>query len=481
MSKNKNKIEINIIGTASEDVTGSCVWVKTPNVQILIECGLYQVCGKNAILKQYTVNNEHFPFHPKDIDYIFVCHTHQDHLGRVPKVYQMGAQCPLIMPAGSKKVAQLLMEDSAHILESDARYLSKKFNRDYSPVYTIDDVDTSLYHLYEYPIGQEVQLDEFVKFKFISSGHILNSAQLELYITNGNLVKKILYTSDLGNVLIKKPYVREIDYPERVNIVIGESTYGAELHEANEKIRMKDLEKIRASVEKIQASGSGRIMIPVFANSRCQEMLTYLYGLFGEDSTFKIPVLVDSPLALSICSAYDDLLEGEDKDLWKQVRQWKNVVWLQDSDDSRAWRTDKRPLIVLCSSGMITQGRSVMWAAELLPNPDNIILFCGFSAKGSLGDQIKHCKNNKGTIYFPTIDKVVHKNCQIVNLTSFSSHMQRQSLRKYYGSLDFEKLILVHGSEQSKLSIVPEIEEELYKNDKSSKVVCATKDYSIKI
>ena len=270
MSKNKNKIELKLVGKSSEDVTGSCLWIKTPDRQILVECGLFQTCGKDAILKQYKINTEHFEFNPKHLDYVFVCHTHQDHLGNVPRLYKYGATCPLIMPEGSRAITKILLDDSVKIMASDARYLSKRFQRDYSPIYEESDVDATMEALNEYPISNDFTvLDEFVKFRFIPSGHILNSAQLELHITCGNLVKKILYTSDLGNIEVTRRYVNTFERGGRVNVVIGESTYGKELRDSDNATREKDLEKLRSIVEHVLETKTGRILIPVFANSRC--------------------------------------------------------------------------------------------------------------------------------------------------------------------------------------------------------------------
>ena len=477
MSKSKNKVELKLVGKSSEDVTGSCLWIKTPDRQILVECGLYQTCGKDSILKQYKINSEHFEFNPKHIDYVFVCHTHQDHLGNVPRLYKYGASCPLIMPEGSRSIAKILLDDSAKIMASDARYLSKRFQRDYTPIYEEPDIDATLNALVEYPIGEFITLDEFVKFRFIPSGHILNSAQLELHITCGNLVKKILYTSDLGNIKVTRRYVNKFEKSGRVNVVVGESTYGKELRESDDTTREKDLERLRGVVDKVIETSNGRILIPVFANSRCQEILSCLYDLFHDDITFRLPILVDSPMAINICEAYEELLSGEEKEFWDKVRNWRKIIWIRDADESLSWRKDTRPAIIVCSSGMITQGRSVLWAQELVPNPNNIIVLCGFSAKGSVGATLKEGK--KKSVYIS--GKLVRNKCQTVNLTSFTSHMQRGSLIDYYGDIDCERVILVHGDSESKLSLAEAVQNRMMENNKTSRVVISNMGYSIKI
>ena len=102
MAKSKNKIHINFIGESASDVTGSCVHIQTPNRQILLECGLYQSCG--STLENYKINNKHFSFKPKDIDYIFIMHCHADHLCLTPRLYAKGCNAQMIMPQGSRQV-----------------------------------------------------------------------------------------------------------------------------------------------------------------------------------------------------------------------------------------------------------------------------------------------------------------------------------------------------------------------------------------
>lgn len=185
--KEKDKIQISFVGANAEDVTGSCILIKTPDRKILLECGLFQSCDT---FESYKVNSRHFKFSPKEIDYVFVCHSHADHLCLAPRLYARGCNAPVIMPFGSYDIAEILLRDSANIMNYDAKELSERFGRNYSPIYKESDVDNCLSHCREFPMGQVFELDEFVKFRFVPSGHILNSAQLELWVTCGSLTKK---------------------------------------------------------------------------------------------------------------------------------------------------------------------------------------------------------------------------------------------------------------------------------------------------
>ena len=475
MAKSKNKIQINFVGEASNDVTGSCIHIQTPNKQILLECGLFQSCG--STLDNYKINNKHFDFKPKEIDYVFVAHNHADHIGLLPKLYKQGCKAKIIAPTGSKQIAEILMRDSANIMFGDATELSAKFKREYYPIYTDSDVDMCLTYYTEYAFNEVIQLDEYIKFRFIPSGHILNSAQIEIWIIEGNVTKKIGYTSDLGNVNIKKYYTNTFEQISKCDILIGETTYARESRIANQRMRNKDLEKLETAIRQTCVEDGARVLIPVFSNDRCQNMLTYLYDIFSRDESFDIPVLVDSPMAIRICNVYSELLDGDDAEKWKQVLSWKNVRFISDSMVSKEWRDRGEPVVVLASSGMMVKGRSTGWAHSMLPKSYDRIIFCGFAAENSLASIIKKGEQKTITI---SGDKVRNK-CQVTDLHSFSSHAQRDSLLEIYGSTQCEKIVLVHGDMDAKISFSKDLQEEISKNNLTSKVVVANKGYKLSI
>lgn len=475
MAKRGSKIKVSFVGENATEVTGSCIWIQTPTKQILLECGLWQSAGDT--LKAYKINSKHFKFDAKAIDYVFVNHCHIDHCGKLPLLYQRGSNAKLIMPDGSREVTEILLMDSAHIAEADAEELSQKYGREYHPLYSDDDVTAAMNHLSEFPMGDTVELDENIKFRFVPSGHIVNSAQLELWITDGNITKKFIYTSDLGNVHINRHFSNKMQRLTKADYVIGESTYGGEVRVANQKTRDKDLEKLYATIKSVCQEHRGKVLIPIFANNRGQEMLTVLYEMFSDDPEFNIPILFDTPLGIRICDVYDNILSGAELDVWKRARDWDKVIYIKDAAESRAWQADSSPAIILSSSGMMTHGRSRTWCKQLLPSSNNAIVFCGFAVENSLAAIIKEGKVKRITLG----GKRVNNRCQIVDLHSFSSHAQRDTLIDYYSSIDCEKIFLVHGDMDGKLSLSRDIEEELSRRDKTAKVICVNQDYQISV
>ena len=165
MSKSKkNKVKVSFVGRASEQVTGSSFLIETPNKKILVECGLSQ--GK-TLLEDYKNNSQKFKFKPKELDYVILLHAHMDHIGNVPRLYKEGSQAKLILPEGSRELYGLMWEDGAHILLKDSKDLSKKFKRDYEPLYTKDDVKTTENFIQEFPVKEKIQIDEELELEVL--------------------------------------------------------------------------------------------------------------------------------------------------------------------------------------------------------------------------------------------------------------------------------------------------------------------------
>lgn len=469
----KKNIQIRFVGTNSHEVTGSCIWIKTPHRQVLLECGLYQSAGNT--LDMYNVNNAPFEFRAREIDYVFINHTHIDHVGRLPLLYKRGSKAKTIVPARNALINEILLRDSAKVAGADAEELSHKYSRHYDPLYTSDDVDNALSHMKEYPFHEIVELDEYIKFRFVPSGHILGAAQLELWVTEGYKTEKIVYTSDLGNDHISRHFVAPFEPIAKADIVIGESTYGDENTIARQKMRNGDLKRIEDAVREVCQEGRGKILIPVFANSRAQEILLLLYKMYHDDPSFRIPVLFDTPMGLAICNAYASLLHGEEKALWEKAMNWNYVKFTKDASESKAWQSAKGPAIILATSGMMTHGRARAWCRALLPNSHNMILFCGFAIENSLAAIIKSGKAKKVKLS----GEWIPNKCRIMSLRSFSSHMQQDSLVKYYSSIDCKKIYLVHGDKTSKDSLATMVTTALSKNCSTAKVICVNKNMEI--
>jgi metallo-beta-lactamase family protein len=198
--------------------------------------------------------------------------------------------------------------------------------------------------------------------------------------------------------------------------------------------------------------------------------------MFGHDENFDIPIVVDSPLACKMFKVYEDVLDEENKAKFLEVCNWKNVKFISNADESKLCVSDGRPKVILSSSGMLTAGRSVYYSKALLPDQNSTILFCGFASQNSLAYKIKNGDKQK-TI---SIDKKAYANrCSIVDLKSFSSHIQREDMLMYYKQIRTDAIYLVHGDMDAKLEFAKDLKEELTKSCSTTKVCVVNKGTSI--
>lgn len=479
ISKKKDKIKIEVIGGNCESVTGSCTKIDFNGRTILFECGGIQ--DGHTILDNYKMNRELISkIKPKDIDMIILGHNHHDHISNICSLFARGCRARIIVPKGSTSILKEMWLDSAYINARDCEYLSLKSGKEYYPLYTNDDVEITLRYVEECPSNEMIDLDAEISIRYSPAGHILCSQQTELYIHGGSHTKKIVFTSDLGNVKTQdsRVFVENLKPITKANIVIGECTYSKRERSMSKKDYEKDVEKIKTVVEQYCVENKHRVLIPTFSLDRMPYILWILYELFGRDETFNIPIIVDSPLSNRLLDCYSSILEGEAKEKFDKMMSWKNIRRVITPEDSMAAISDKSPKIICASSGMLTAGRSIKWTQSILPCEEDCILFIGYAGEDTLAYKIKHCKEQK-TISIN--GKPIKNKCQIVDLKSFSSHMQRDDLINYYKTFNCEKIYLVHSDKNSKLEFKEDLEKALSECCKSTRVIAVNRSTKISL
>lgn len=471
----KTIVDISFVGESSDTVTGSMIHLKTKHREILLECGLYQDSVDDEM--EYVKNSEKFDFNPRSIDYVFICHNHTDHLGLLPRLFKEKSFARVIMPNHSYEIAEILLRDCAKIMRNKSRDLTAEKRKQYNTIYDSSDVDYTLSRVLTYPIGKRIYLDEYVSFRFVPSGHIMNSCQLELFLTEDGETRKILYTSDLGNTHIKKDYANEFSPVQKADIVIGESTYGNTSEIATDSTRKKDLAVLKKTIDSVIQSNKGNVLIPVFANDRCQTIMTELYKLYSNDKSFKLHVYIDSPMAANICDVYYDTLDDEGFELFERVCDWHNMHIIYTPEESRKLANNTKSKVILASSGMLDNGKANQWFSKICQEKKSHVIFCGYAVEGTLASKVKKAKEknieHEGKKY--TI------NCNVVSLESFSSHMQQDSLIKYYSSIHTNLIYLVHGESEAKKHLAKLLNKTFVKNGKETSVVCASKGMKLSI
>ena len=470
MSKKKFKTDgIYFTGKASDDVTGSQYFVKFGKYQILLECGLHQ-SSSNSYLDSYKINAEKYKFKPSEIDYVFVAHAHIDHCGCIPRLVKEGFRGKIIATGQTAKIMKPLLYNCCYILEDEARVLSKRYKREYTPIYDESDVKATLDLIYEYDDYDTVfHLNDDICFKWLKNSHCVGAAQLELTLSDDMKTRRILYTSDIGALNTRNHYLENTEIPNGAyNCVIMESTYGSQ-SKPNKKNRKFDVEHLKVAIDTVLERG-GSVVLPCFSFSRTQEILTTLYDIYSNDEEFITPVIVDSKLSCEISDLYSSLLDGENKKYWQKVTDWYNVRFISEKEESQKCLMDNEPKIVISSSGFCTNGRIINHLKKNLKDKNSMIIFSGYVGDNPsyLSYRIKNYKDHK----FISINKEqIPNRADCITLSTFSSHANYNDLLTYGSSLNTDKLVLVHGSDESKNNLAKGLKEAISRNNKTYRVI----------
>lgn len=459
----KENVKISFVGHSSLDVTGSAYLIKFKNETTLLDYGLVQVSNK---LKQWQLNNENFKFKVKEVDNIIISHQNIDHFGNLPRLYANGCRATIYVYKGMAKYMKLAFDDGFKINTKDAELLTTQYNKNFLLPYTEEDIDITMSHIIEVDANKLIKISNNMSFIFHPAYHITGANQIELIIGDGNNKRSILYTGDIGNTKINKPFLEPFKKVNKCDVLIGESTYGGNPKTANEKTRLKDREKLEISIKQTCFENKGKLLIAGFAYQRVQELMYEIYMLYKDDVHFNIPVLIDSPLAINVCKMFGELIPEKDAQLWKDIMNWKNFRFVKEWEDSDSAIKSDSPMIIIACSGFAENGRIRSWLQHTVGDSNNTVVFVGFSSEDSLAGVLKDGKKK-----IIEIDGVEVKNkIKVVNLMSFSSHAQHNELLQYYSDMNCKMAFLVHGNKESQYVFAQQLLDEYSKKSKTTKV-----------
>ena len=441
---------------AAREVTGSCFLLEINGYSILIDCGLQQ--GRDV--KDYQA----LPFSGNKIDFVFITHAHIDHSGRLPLLVKNGFKGSILATRATCDLLSIMLRDSAHIQELDARWENHKGKRSgkkpIEPMYTIMDADNTLKLLESFDYNEEIEACEGVTLRFIDAGHLLGSASLLVTLKENDLTKTVVFSGDIGNV--GRPIIRDPQYINRADYVVMETTYGNRQHE-----KLPDYTADLAKIIDDTMQKGGNVIIPSFAIGRTQELL-YSLREIKERALVKsnpaFPVYVDSPLASEAIKIYDGDLTGyADEETLKLINQgiepikFAGLRITQTTDESRILNDDKTPKLIISASGMCEAGRIRHHLKHNLWREESSIVFVGYQAEGTLGRLIVD-----GLDKIKLFGEEITIKAQIHNFRALSAHADKDGLLKWIKSFEnkVERVFLVHGEEQASISF----SEELMKN-----------------
>ena len=444
------KVTITFLG-AVETVTGSRFLVSSEKSKVLVDAGLFQGTARKK-------NWDPFPIDPTTIDAIVLTHAHLDHCGYLPLLVRQGFRNKIYATDYTIKLATVILRDSARLQMEDAKYAAEKgFSKHVVPLplYDEDDVEKTLVHFSAVGFRTSVKLTEDTSATYMPSGHILGAAYVLLEIGG----KELLFTGEMGRN--NHPLLSPPDRAPSVALdaVVTESTYGDRVHETPLK---SFADELNAAIKR-----GGSILIPAFAVDRTEVILMALRELIVSGAIPKIPIYVDSPMALTALDFYRDAVKNNAPELregaaekWKSVDPFDsgNLSEMRTVEESKSLNDISETSIIISASGMGTGGRVVHHMANMLPDPKNTVILVGFQAVGSRGRSLE-----EGQPRVKIHGKWVPVHASIVKVESFSVHADSDELIAWLGNIkNPKKVFVVHGEPESEEALADRLRKELH-------------------
>jgi metallo-beta-lactamase family protein len=435
---------------AAGTVTGSKYLVEAEGKRLLVDCGLFQG------LKELRLRNWNpLPVKPESIDWCVLTHAHLDHTGYLPRFVRDGFRGPIHADSATIELCNLLLADSAHLQEEDAENAGKHgYSKHDQPqaLYTPQDVGPVLQAMRETPRADAFTISPQFTVRPHDAGHILGSSSLELTITENGKKMVVLFSGDVGRY--DQPILKNPEAPPRCDVLLCESTYGDRDHppESPEDAMSEIINRV--------VKRGGQIVIPAFAVDRTQTIMYILRKLEDANRIPRLPVYVDSPMAISVTDFY--VRHHEDHSLAFTAEE-KNgnpldahtVHYMRTVDDSKKINNVRTPAVIISASGMATGGRVLHHLARLAPDPKNAILLAGFQAEGTRGRALE---DGAKTLRIHGEDVPV--GAEVVNLRQFSAHAGKSELMRWLTGLPAppRQTYLTHGEPQASAALKATIE-----------------------
>ena len=435
-------MKITFIG-AVQQVTGSKHLIETADgKKILLDCGIFQ--GKGL---ETDAMNRNLPFDPADIDHILLTHAHIDHSGLIPYMYHLGFRGSVVCTNATRDLCSIMLADSGHIQESDTHTFNKKRRRQgkpaVEPLYTPEDARKSLELFIGVAYNRKFNIDENLSLQFTNTGHMLGSAVVNLSVKEDGKTIRIAYTGDIG-----RPYNRLLSPPApfpQADYLITESTYGNRLHPPLQNAE----EELMRVVRETCVVKKGKLIIPSFAIGRTQELVLVLNNYFNEGKLPRVPIYVDSPLAVNateIFRLHSECFNQEVLDVMENDPDpfgFGSLHYIRKASESKSLNSSDAPMVIISASGMMEAGRVKHHLANNLSDPRNTVLAVGYCAKGTLGDRI--VRGDKEVSIFGNIHPV---RADIESIEAFSGHGDYKEMAdflEYQDKDQLKQIFLVHG------------------------------------
>ncbi len=454
-------MKIKFIGAARE-VTGSKHLITTDSgKKLLLDCGMFQ--GKG--LETDSMNRD-LGFEPEEIDHIILTHAHIDHSGLIPYMYKRGFRGSVVCTDATRDLCSIMLSDSGFIQEHDTYTFNKRLAKKglplVTPIFTQADAAESMKLFIGVPEDMKFRIDENIKVKFTSTGHMLGSGVANIQIVEKGQIKRIAYTGDIGrpsNSILSPPK----PFPQ-ADILITESTYGDRLHHDNHEADKEFLEILRDTC----INKGGKLIIPSFSVGRTQEVVYLLNNFFNQGKLPHVDVFVDSPLAINATAIFRMHYEWLNKEFLMALEKdpdpfgFDNLYYITKQEDSKKLNDHKKPCVIISASGMMEAGRVKHHLANNISDPKNTVLAVGYCSPNTLGARILRGDSEV------SIHGIIHEvRADIRKIDSFSGHGDYKEMINFLGCQEksgLEKTFIVHGEYETQKKYVTELLKEGYHN-----------------
>ena len=427
---------------AAQTVTGSRHLLEINGHQLLLDCGLYQ--GKR---KESYRRNLEFPFDISQIDSVILSHAHIDHSGNLPNLVRQGYEGPIHATKATVHLTDIMTRDSGHIQESDAEFVNrkraKKGEPPVEPLYTVEDATRAAQQLVHQGYDTPFEPIPGVTARLVEAGHILGSAAVILDLEENGRQVRLMFSGDIGRPLM--PIVRDPVLPHDIDYLILESTYG----DGNHDSPVRAYDSLRDVITRTVNRG-GKVICPAFAVGRTQTLVYHIHQLMDEGDIPKIPVFVDSPLAVNVTDIFRDHPECFDSEATAFLHDdphgsalgFDHLTYTRSVEDSKAINDIDGPTIIISASGMAEVGRILHHLRNNIHDENNTVLVTSWMAPHTLGRRLV-----EGVKEIRIFGEPHDVKSEVASISGLSAHADQPYLLEYgLASRDTLKgIFLVHG------------------------------------
>jgi metallo-beta-lactamase family protein len=441
---------------AARTVTGSQHLIEVNGKKLLLECGIFQ--GRR---REFYERNCCFPFDPGDIDAVILSHAHIDHSGNLPNLVKQGFENPIYATPPTAELAGIMLRDSGHIYEENTEFYNKRKRKHgepaVEPLYTVKDAEKVPQLFSEVDYKEAFEPVSGVKAHLVDAGHILGSAAVVLEIEEDRKRMRLWFSGDIGRKRL--PLLRDPVMPQDVDVLIMESTYGDKAHRDPESAYIEFRDVVRRTVKR-----GGKVVIPSFAVGRTQELVYALNRMITDREVPRIPVFVDSPLAINATDIFKKYPDYFDDETHEFVRTGKHPALTFDGlrytrpvAESKEINEMDEPMVIISASGMAEAGRILHHLIRNVEDERNTICIVSWQAPYTLGRRL--AERQKTVRIFG--DKV-RVRAEIATIGGFSAHGGQKMLLEYASAANgngLKHIYLVHGDEKPAAVLMEKMKE----------------------